>query len=153
MGYDHAEAARRFAVGQTPAEKMAYREPFEAHVVEKVLAEKSDGVIDFGASNSVYEDSGLLVRVQAALLGTHVVLLLPSEDPEESERVLAARLRALLRAKGESVSDQLLALNAYFIRHPANRQMAQTTLYTLGRRPVDIAIEIVRSLNAPSRRP
>jgi len=150
MGYDHAEAGRRFASGKTPAEKMAYREPFEVQVIEHVLAAKSHGVFDFGASNSVFEDPGLLVRVQTALLGTHVVLLLPSEDPEESERVLGARLHTLLRAKGEQVSDELLALNSYFIRHPANRQLARTILYTSERRPKDIAVEIVSTLNVPS---
>lgn len=151
IGYDRAEADRRFAEGQNPAEKMAYRERFEAQVIEQVLAAHSYGVIDFGASNSIYENPGLLVRVQTALRGTNVVLLLPSEDPEESERVLGARLRALLRAKGEQVSEEILALNAYFIRHPSNRQLAQITFYTSELRPEDIAIGIVSSLNVPSR--
>jgi len=153
IGYDHAEAERRFAVGQTPAEKLAYREPFEVQVVEQVMAAKSYEVIDFGASNSVYEDPGLLVRVRTALLGAYVVLLLPSEDPEESERVLAARLHSILHAKGERVSDELLALNAYFIRHAANRQLADSVSYTSALRPADIANEIVSSLHALRQRP
>ena len=69
-----------------------YWKPFEAHAVERLLADHHDCVIDFGAGHSVFEDAELFVRVQKALSPyPNVVLLLPSPDPEESIRVLHAR--------------------------------------------------------------
>jgi hypothetical protein len=145
IGYDSAEAARRLAAARTPAEMVAYGQPFEAYAIEQIMARRSSGVIDFGASNSVYDDPVLLARVQAAVSAARVVLLLPSEDAATSERLLAARLKAIVQAKGEQLSDDLLALNAYFIRHPSNRQLAHEVIYTAGRRPEAIADEIARS--------
>ena len=71
------------------------------YAIEQIMADHSLGVIDFGASNSVYDDDVLLARVEAALTGADVVLLLPSKDPVTSERVLAARLALILQAKDE----------------------------------------------------
>jgi hypothetical protein len=88
IGYDPAEAGRCFAGGRTPAEKLAYGKPFEVYAIEQVMAARPHGVVDFGASNSVYDDPALLARVAAALSGSHVVLLLPSEDTATSARVL-----------------------------------------------------------------
>ena len=148
IGYDREEAGRRYASGRTPAEKLAYGMPFEVHAIERIMASRSFGVVDFGASNSVYEDPVLFARVQAALSEAHVVLLLPSEDPAESERILAGRLQAILRVTHETVSDELLALNAYFIRHSSSRRLARETVYTSGRRPAAIAAEIAGSYEA-----
>ena len=148
IGYDRAEATRRYAAGQTPAEKLAYGMPFEVYAIEQIMVRESFGVIDFGASNSVYEDPVLLARVRAALSEAYVVMLLPSEDPAESEQILAARLRAILHAKGEVVSDELLVLNAFFIRHSSSRRLAQEIVYTSGRGPSAIAAEIAQSYEA-----
>ena len=127
---------------------VAYGQPFEVYAIEQIMATRSSGVIDFGASNSVYDDPGLLARVQAALSASRVVLLLPSADPAKSERVLARRLDAIVRAKGEHLSDDLLALNSYFVRHPSNRQLAHEVIYTQGRRPEAIAAAIAGSAHA-----
>ncbi len=144
IGYDGAAAERCFAQGRTPAEKLAYGKPFEVYAIERVMADRSLGVIDFGASNSVYDDAVLLARVEAALTGAYVVLLLPSKDPETSEQALAARLALILQAKDEDVTGELLELNSYFVRHPANRRLARTVVYTSDRSPADIASEIAR---------
>lgn len=146
LGYDREVAEQRFSVGRTVAEKLAYGQPFEVHAIERIMADRSLRVIDFGASNSVYEDAGLLSRVEAALSEADVFLLLPSEDPDRSEQILTERLRMVLRAKGEEVSDELLALNSYFIRHPANRRLAGQVIYTLDRPPAAITKEIAQSL-------
>ena len=148
IGYDREEAGRRYASGRTPAEKLAYGMQFEVHAIERIMASRSFGVVDFGASNSVYEDPVQFARVQAALSEAYVVLLLPSEDPAESEHILAGRLRAILLAKHEAVSDELLALNAYFIRHASSRRLAREIVYASGRRPAAIAAEIAGSYGA-----
>ncbi len=69
IGYDRTEAERCFARGRTPAEKLAYGQPFEVYAIRQIMADRSLGVIDFGASNSVYDDAGLLAQVKAALTG------------------------------------------------------------------------------------
>ena len=151
MGHDRAEAQKRFAAGRTPAEKLSYGMPFEVHAIERIMATTSAGVIDFGASNSVLEDRALFDRVQAALSDADVVLLLPSQDPVESEQVLAARLRVILGARGEVPSDELLALNAYFVRHPSGRRLASRVVHTSGRGPSEVAAEIARLHREASR--
>ena len=148
IGYDRDEAERRFAAGRTPAEKLSYGMPFEVHAIERIMADHSYGVIDFGASNSVYDDAALLARVETALSGAYVVLLLPSQDPARSEQMLATRLEAILHAKGEAMSAELLALNSYFVRHPANRRLAGKVCYTAGRTPAAIAAEIADCVDA-----
>jgi len=152
IGYDAAEAERCFARGRTPSEKLAYTKPFEVYAIEQVMAGRPHGVVDFGASNSVYDDPALLARVAAALSGSHVVLLLPSEDDAASARVLEVRLRAILRAKGEQMGPDLLALNAYFIGHEANHQLADEVVHTADKPPAVIAAEVARGLEAAVRR-
>jgi hypothetical protein len=146
IGYDRDEAARRFASGRTVPEKLAYGMPFEVHAIERAVADHQDGVIDLGASNSVFEDPQLLARAEAALSGANVVLLLPSPDPTASARILADRLRAIVESKGERLTDELLGLNEYFIRHPANGRLARLTVYTGDRTPDEIAREIAQWL-------
>src|SRR3954453_3382277 len=69
-----------------------YWKPFEAHAVERLLADHHDCVIDFGAGHSVFETGALFERVRKALEPyPNVVLLLPSPDPEESISVLHTR--------------------------------------------------------------
>ena len=150
-GYDGAAAARAFAAGRTVPDKLAYGRPFEVEVVERVMHDVPGAVIDFGASNSVHDDPALLARVAAAVSGSDVVLLLPSPDPVGSDVVLTDRLRELLGAKGETPSDELLELNAYFVRHPANRHLATEVVWTQGRAPADIAAEIAHRLGRSPR--
>src|SRR4051812_30428261 len=53
-----------------------YWKPFEAYAVERILSETGNGVIDFGAGHSVYEDEDLFKRVQRVLAPyIHVVLI------------------------------------------------------------------------------
>ena len=54
-----------------------YWKQYEILLVEKVLAENSNKVIDFGGGHSVYENEGYYEILEKALLGSEVVLLLP----------------------------------------------------------------------------
>jgi hypothetical protein len=143
IGYDQGQADRTFASGATPTEKMAYVKPFEVYGIEQVMATTPVAVVDFGASNSVYDDAVLLARVERALTNAFVVLLLPSPDPQVSEQLLAARLDAIVQAKGESLTDELLSLNSYFVRHQSNHQLADAVVYTGTRSPESVAAEVV----------
>ena len=135
LGYDEAYAdALRESEGMLGLYR--YWKPFEAHAVERVLAEHSGCVFDFGAGHSVYEDPKLFARVRRALADVRfVVLLLPSPDPEASIRVLLDRLP--LRAEG------VAELNEHFVRHPSNARLATHTVYTEGKTPEDVRDELV----------
>ena len=74
-----------------------YWKPFEAQAVEPALTDYQ-GVIDFGAGHSVYEDETLLARVQKALAPyPNVILLLPSPDLDESVAIVNARFSEMVK--------------------------------------------------------
>ncbi len=146
-GYDHVLASQIATSDQGARGKLRYSKPFEVHVVERVLSEHSGSIIDFGASNSVYDDKLLFSRVENALAPyPNVILLLPSADPDESAEILNARLAHILKAKGEEVNNELFDLNEYFIKHPSNYQLAKIVIYTKGKTPEEIRDEILQRL-------
>jgi shikimate kinase len=105
-----------------------YWKPFEAHAVERLLADHHDCVIDFGAGHSVFEDGELFERVRKALEPyPNVVLLLPSPDPEESISVL--------RTREAGFPPEKLDLNSHFVLHHSNYDLAKIVVYTEGKMP------------------
>jgi hypothetical protein len=79
-GFDLAEQRRREHESGRLG-RLAYWKPFEAHAVERVLADFPDAIIDFGAGHSVYDDEQLLARVQVALAPVpHVSCSSPRSD-------------------------------------------------------------------------
>ena len=142
VGYDQTAAAS----GKGVRDVMRSGKPFEARMVEMVLAEHY-GVIDFGASNSVYDEADLLARVEKALAPyPHVILLLPSPDADESAEILKNRLTRMLTEARKEFSDELFELNEYFIRHPSNRRLAKQVIYTKDKMPEEICSEILKSM-------
>jgi shikimate kinase len=122
------------------AGRFRYWKPFEAHAVERLLAEHQGYVIDFGAGHSVFEDAGLFARVQRALAPyPNVVLILPSADVDESIRVLAAR-------SGMEDVPFYNTLNAHFITHPANYGLAKNIVYTQDKTPEQTRDEILAAI-------
>lgn len=143
IGYSEDEASR-IAHSEGILGVLHYWKPFEVHAVERVLSSQSGCVIDFGAGHSVYEDPALFERVQAAFTPhPHVVLLLPSPDVDESIRVANARFADLLQREVGTVNPDLLTLNAHFVRHPSNRLLAKTVIYTEGKTLEAIRDEVI----------
>lgn len=142
IGYDNAHAA-----DQGIQAVIKYSKPFEAQMVEMILADNPNSIIDFGASNSVYDDQNLLQRVQNALAPyPNVILLLPSPDTAESNQILKERLIKMLTEAGKTYSDKSFELNNYFIQHPSNHHLAKTIVYTKGKSAEQICDEIVAGL-------
>ncbi len=136
IGYDHEHAEE---LGRDHGFRAVYDywKPFEAHAVQRLLAEHSDCVIDFGAGHSVFEDPELFECVRGALEPfRNVVLVLPSADENESIEVLARR--------AQSPSQDALELNVHFVRHHSNRNLAKHVVYTNGRTPEETAQEVMR---------
>lgn len=151
IGYDEDAAREKRAQGRQAL--IAYWKPFEAHAVERILADHPGSVIDFGAGHSVYEDSRLFERVKAALAPyRNVILLLPSPDQDEALAVLSERLRQDF-ADDPDMSpedvDEILRLNEGFLRHPSNAQLATHTVYTNGK-TADQTCDEILSLIAES---
>ncbi len=146
VGYDETLAKQIAASDQGFQGVLRYSKPFEAQMVEKVLADHH-GIIDFGASNSVYEDQELLARVAQALSPyPHVILLLPSPNMDESAAILKERLIQMLTAVGKTYSDELFVLNEQFAKHPSNHQLAKEIVYTKDKTPEKICDELVQKL-------
>lgn len=143
-GYD-ADVARAMVEGEAGIlGLLAYCKPFEAHAVARVIEDQPDSVIDFGAGHSVYEDDALFARVERALVPVpHVILLLPSPDPDQSITILNERFAKLLQHEVGQVDAALLALNARFVRHPSNVRLAKQIVYTEGKTPEETTAEIV----------
>jgi hypothetical protein len=147
MGYDEALASRIAASGKGIWGVLRYAEVFDARMVERVLADYGGGVIDFGASNSVYDDEGLLGRVEDVLRPfPNVILLLPSPDAAESNGILRERLIRVLTEAGRGFSEELFELNRYFIEHRANWRLAKRVVYTVGKTVGEICDEVVGGL-------
>lgn len=123
---------------------MAYCKPFEAHSVERVLADYHDCVIDFGAGHSVYEDETLLARVKLALAPyPYVIFLLPSPDLDESLRILNTRIPAEVPPENYEL---FIGLNEHFLRHRSNFELAKITVYTRDKTPEETCDEIIGKL-------
>lgn len=147
LGYDKVLAAEIAQAEPNVLKKLDYGKPFEAHTVERVLADYSHCVIDFGASNSVYDDDRLFTRIKNVLAPyPNVILLLPSSDLDESADILRARLIHMLQARGAEFSNDLFVLNEYFIKHPSNQQLAKIVVYTKDKTPEEICAEILPKL-------
>jgi shikimate kinase len=134
IGYDE-EYAKRKRESDGLWGVYPYWKPFEAHAVERIVADHKNCVIDFGAGHSVYEDETLFMRVQQALEPyQYIFLLLPSPDPDESI--------AILNEREEFLRDMQPNINAHFIKHPANAKLAKYIVYTKYKTPEQTCNEI-----------
>jgi len=148
IGYDEQHAKELEKSGGFGA-LCAYWKPFEAHAVERLLADHAHErcVIDFGAGHSVYEDEELLQRVGLAVRTHKVILLLPSPDEEESLRILTERRDV----KHPQMAGQPSTVNEHFLRHPSNRMLANMVVYTREHSPDQTADEVIRLIQPSTR--
>lgn len=120
-----------------------YLKPFQAYAVERVLADYTNCIFDFGAGHSVYDEPKLKDWVRRALEPyPNCVLLLPSPDVSESIQLLALR--------GGSLKSSGIDLNAYAIQHPLNRELAKHIVYTQDKTPAETCAEILYRLGIPA---
>jgi shikimate kinase len=116
-----------------------YWKPFEAYAVKRLLKDFRDCVFDLGGGNSVYEDESLFEQVRELLAPySHVVLLLPSPDPDESIQILNTRV--------DYESDSQREVNEHFVRHHSNYDLAKLIVYTKGKTPEETCEEIINWL-------
>jgi shikimate kinase len=143
IGYDH-EAAKKLHEQGDLFGLVAFWRPLEVKSIVRVIAEHSNCVIDFGASNSVFDDKGMLTTVKNALAALpNVILLMPSPDPDESMQILNMRIPDAVPPENRA---KFIALNEYFARHPTNHTLAKITVYSKGQRPEQTCDAIIGKL-------
>jgi hypothetical protein len=114
-----------------------YWKPFEAYAVGRLLNSFHDCIFDLGGGHSVYEDDKLFRQVQDLLAPySHVVLLIPSPDKEESIEILHSRNHYDSAGQRE--------VNEHLVRHPSNYELAKQIVYTKDKDPDQICSEIFR---------
>jgi hypothetical protein len=137
IGYDRQLAKTIRAAGGFLA-LVLYWQLFDAYAVERVLAEHSNSVFDFGAGVGVYESREQFARVRQALAPyRNTMLLLPSPDVVESLRILRER-------DTDPPSDLNFDFNAHFLHHHGYYDLARFVVYTQGRSPQETCDEIFR---------
>lgn len=147
VGYDQSLVSSIAASEQGVRGVLRYAEPFDVRMIEMLLADYPRGVIDLGASNSVYGDKDLLAQIECAMEPyPNVILLIPSPDKKESAEILKVRLIRMLTEAGQSYNEELFDLNDYFIGHSSNYQLAKRIVYTKDKTPEIVRDEIVTSL-------
>jgi shikimate kinase len=146
FGYDKTLASQIAVSDQGLQGVLRYSKPFEAQMVEQVLADHH-GIIDFGASNSVYDDEDLFAKVENALAPyPHVIQLLPSPNLDESVEILKNRIIRMLTQANKEFSDELFELNQYFVKHPSNHRLAKLIFYTKDKTLERICDELLQKL-------
>lgn len=116
-----------------------YWKSFESYAVKRLLEDFRDCIFDLGGGNSVYEDDGLFEQVRELLAPyAHVILLMPSPDPEESMRILNARV--------DYEVDSHREVNEHFVWHHSNYDLAKLIVYTKDKTPEETCEEIVNWL-------
>ncbi len=116
-----------------------YMMPFEAHAIKRGVAEYSHCLIELGALQSVYNDDELFQRVRRVLDPCTVVLLLPSENVEESLEILKECDRVTINGK---------EINEHFLTHHSNYDLAKYTFYTKDKTPEQTTEEILAHINS-----
>ncbi len=143
IGYDNA-VAKQIHSERGMAGILEYWKPFEAHSVERVLQDYDNCVIDFGAGQSVYDDEALFAKVKMALEPyPNVVLLIPSADKDEAIQALDTRIPPDVPAE---IIPWYKDMNAYFVRHHANTDLAKIVVYTQAKTPDETCDEIIGKL-------
>jgi len=120
---------------------MFYRMLFDAHSVQRVLSEYSHAVIDFGAGVGPFENRSQLKQIQSLFESIpNIFLLLPSQDMDESLRILKER-------DPNPPADLHLDINAHFLHHPGYRMLAKHIIYTKDKTPEQSCLEVLGLLS------
>jgi len=136
IGYDRLTAREEYVVGGFWG-LYHYWKPFEVYAVKRMLEDFNECIFDFGASQTVYEDDALFEQVRGLFAPyPHVILLLPSSDPEESIQ--------LLHARNTYGSEEQMVVNEHFVRHHSNYDLAKHIAYTKDKTPEQTCDEVLQ---------
>lgn len=114
-----------------------YWQLFDAHAVERVLAEHCNCIFDFGAGAGASESQENMARVRLALAPyPNVILILPSPDTDETLQILKAR-------DVHPPADLNFDFNRHFLERGFYQRLAKHTVFTRGKLPEETRDEIL----------
>jgi len=149
VGYDE-ELARQIREENGFPALIQYWAQFNAHAVERVLAEHHDCVIDFGAGHSIYENETDFKCVQSLLAAyDNVILLLPAQNLDESIQILFERQQHLAPPSDRSIIRSILE---HHVRNHSNHDLAKMVIYTKDNSPEETRDQIVDRLSPETLR-
>lgn len=123
VGYsreDEAEIAASGGFGGV----LDYWKQFDAHALKRVLEDHATSIIDFGGGQTAIDNQDDLRRIEQLLSPfPNVFLLMPSEDIEESIKVLRRRM-----VERTSIDGKRLEL--FLLTHPSNEELSTNTIHT-----------------------
>ncbi len=138
IGYDAALAQEIRQKGGFLA-IVAYWSLFNSHAVERILADHSNCVFDFGAGPLIFDNALQQSQIETALKPyANVIRLLPSPNLNESIKVLQKRSQHLVGTNAQGFD-----WSTFFVKHAANRQLAKYEIYTKGKTPAETCAEIL----------
>ena len=119
---------------------------FEFFLTSTVLTHLQEpSVVDFGAGHSIYEDPFMFLEMKHLIEQfSHVILLIPSEEKEES-------LSILNEQRGIEKGSQRAKDNAHFVYSPCNEKLATLIQYTKGKNPSEITDELLTKLEEKTK--
>ena len=136
IGYDREFARERY-IEDGLWGMYRYWKPFEAYAAKRMMEDFRECIYDFGASQTVYEDGELFKQVSDLFAPfPHVILLLPSPDPDESIQILNSR--------NTYDTDTQRQINEHFVLHHSNYDLAKYTSYTKGKSPDETCEDILK---------
>lgn len=119
---------------------------FEFFLTSTVLTHLQEpSVVDFGAGHSIYEDPFMFLEMKHLIEQfSHVILLMPSEEKEES-------LSILNEQKGIEEGSQRAKDNTHFVYSSCNEKLATLIQYTKGKNPSEITDELLMKLEEKTK--
>jgi adenylate kinase family enzyme len=123
---------------------LEFRKPHDLYTIRSVLKEFQNGIIEFGASHSCWEDKEDLDKVKKLVKNIkNVVLLLPTTDNKRNIQILNERLSK--RNKCKDIND-IKRVNRKMVLGRSNGEIAKLVAYTQGKSPKQVAAWIISKL-------
>lgn len=141
------EIEEKLRTGEDFWKYVAFIRSYEIDAVEKILRDENfkHSIIDFGAGHTFYEDPEFIFRAKEAFAGIeNVILLLPTENMEESMGVLNKRLEEDETDEKKLASH--ISVNERFIKNHLNQDLAKITVYIKDKTIEQVANEIISKL-------
>ena len=123
---------------------LKFRKSYDLLVVEHALKEFRNGILEFGASHSYWEENGRLNKAKTLLSETrNIFLLLPTSNPKVNVSILNNRLAFRNKLPDLRI---LQSVNRKMIIGKSNFELAKHIIYTEGMSPDQIAETITLKL-------
>jgi cytidylate kinase len=123
---------------------LKFRKPYDLYTIENVLKEFRDGILEFGASHSFWEEEKKLEKVKKMIKNINkVILLLPTEDNKANIKILNDRLTQ--RNKEKDI-EEIKKVNEKMILCGSNTKLANLIVYTEGMNPDQVVSYLVSKI-------